>query len=153
MAGHGSREAAFSNDEKVCYCGRHTTCEPTNEDQNYLLAEILKSASPSPAHLLGIVIHLGIQPSWEDIPLPSGMLLIAASVTLVSRPALTLVRTIFELLSDRFRGPKAQCRLLSNVSSSTDAAFCSTASWPARAGTIETIIPFRGRFLHTRPNW
>lgn len=55
MAGHGSREPAFSNDEK-----------------NYLLAEILKSASPSPAHLLSIVIHLGIQPSWEDIPLPPG---------------------------------------------------------------------------------
>lgn len=40
--------------------------------QNFILAEIVKAASPNPAVLLEVVNRLNIQPRWEDISLPQG---------------------------------------------------------------------------------
>ncbi|KAM0710790.1 hypothetical protein Q7P35_001528 [Cladosporium inversicolor] len=52
----GSREPVFTNDEK-----------------NYMLAEIIKSVSPSPTTMLNLVMQLGAhQPRWDDMPLPPG---------------------------------------------------------------------------------
>nr|OQO31278.1 hypothetical protein B0A51_01032 [Rachicladosporium sp. CCFEE 5018] len=55
MAGFDHRGPGFSNDEK-----------------NYLLAEIIKCASISPTNLLNVVLANQIQPRWEDMPLPPG---------------------------------------------------------------------------------
>ncbi|KAK6437342.1 hypothetical protein LTR95_006467 [Oleoguttula sp. CCFEE 5521] len=56
MAGYGPRDGpGFSNDEK-----------------NYLLAEIIKCASISSTNLLNVVMANQIQPRWEDMPLPPG---------------------------------------------------------------------------------
>ncbi|KAM0713644.1 hypothetical protein Q7P37_010606 [Cladosporium fusiforme] len=71
----GSREPAFTNDEKVA----GTIDDPmalqtaTDNRQNYMLAEIIKSVSPSPSTLLNLVMQLGAhQPRWDDMPLPPG---------------------------------------------------------------------------------
>ena len=42
------------------------------KDQIYLLTEIIKSNNPTPALLLNVITHNGMQPNWNDIPLPSG---------------------------------------------------------------------------------
>lgn len=71
----GSREPVFTNDEKV---PRHTPhpmagMQSTDDRQNYMLAEIIKSVSPSPSTLLNLVMQLGAhQPRWDDMPLPTG---------------------------------------------------------------------------------
>lgn len=45
----------------------------TDIRQNYMLAEIIKSVSPSPTTMLNLVMQLGAhQPRWDDIPLPPG---------------------------------------------------------------------------------
>jgi hypothetical protein len=38
-----------------------------------MLAEIIKSVSPSPSKMLNLVMQLGAhQPRWDDMPLPPG---------------------------------------------------------------------------------
>lgn len=72
----GSREPVFTNDEKVWQCialPMATRYGSTDHRQNYMLAEIIKSVSPSPTTMLNLVMQLGAhQPRWEDMPLPPG---------------------------------------------------------------------------------
>lgn len=72
----GSREPVFTNDEKVLEADTPSVSslpQPADTRQNYMLAEIIKSVSPSPTTLLNLVMQLGAhQPRWDDIPLPPG---------------------------------------------------------------------------------
>ena len=71
----GSREPVFTNDEKVRPTITVTTTRrgSTDNRQNYMLAEIIKSVSPSPTTMLNLVMQLGAhQPRWDDMPLPPG---------------------------------------------------------------------------------
>lgn len=41
--------------------------------QNYMLAEIIKSASPNPTVLHNVAVQLHIhEPRWDELPLPPG---------------------------------------------------------------------------------
>lgn len=71
----GSREPVFTNDEKVLAISLHYPLPPPSTDdiQNYMLAEIIKSVSPSPTTMLNLVMQLGAhQPKWDDMALPPG---------------------------------------------------------------------------------
>lgn len=72
----GSREPVFTNDEKVASTTANPLARPASTDsrQNYLLAEIIKSVSPSPTTMLNVVMQVlgNHQPRWDDIPLPPG---------------------------------------------------------------------------------
>ena len=66
--------------------------ELTSTPQNYLLAEIIKGAFPNPNELLIFVVQKGIQPAWDEIPLPPGQCPLAL-VTIDSIPAPRLRRS------------------------------------------------------------
>lgn len=54
---------------------RRSPVSPLTSDmdqQNYLLAEIIKAANPPPQLLFNVLRDRSIQPRWEDIPLPPG---------------------------------------------------------------------------------
>jgi hypothetical protein len=71
----GSREPVFTNDEKVppIESTPSTKAPSTDNAQNYMLAEIIKSVSPSPTTMLNLVMQLGAhQPRWDDMALPPG---------------------------------------------------------------------------------
>jgi hypothetical protein len=69
----GSRESVFTNDEKVWEISSHHPPSSTDNAQNYMLAEIIKSVSPSPITMLNLVMQLGAhQPRWDDMALPPG---------------------------------------------------------------------------------
>ncbi|EGP90195.1 uncharacterized protein MYCGRDRAFT_108377 [Zymoseptoria tritici IPO323] len=42
----------------------------TIHEKNYLLAEIIKGAYPTPDVLLNLVRNMNVKPRWDDIPLP-----------------------------------------------------------------------------------
>ncbi|SMQ48284.1 unnamed protein product [Zymoseptoria tritici ST99CH_3D7] len=44
----------------------------TIHEKNYLLAEIIKGAYPTPDVLLNLVRNMNVKPRWDDIPLPLG---------------------------------------------------------------------------------
>nr|POE93086.1 hypothetical protein CFP56_64193 [Quercus suber] len=55
------------------YTSSHTT-RVTNRsfDQNFLLTEIIKAATPPPSVLYNFIKSHNIDPRWDDIPLPTG---------------------------------------------------------------------------------
>ncbi|GAB7364980.1 hypothetical protein MBLNU230_g5763t1 [Neophaeotheca triangularis] len=44
----------------------------SNDEKNYLLAEIIKAAPVPPRRLLEVINQLQIQPKWDEMPLPPG---------------------------------------------------------------------------------
>ncbi|KAI5367714.1 hypothetical protein Slin15195_G028460 [Septoria linicola] len=44
----------------------------SNNEKNYLLAEIIKAANPPPNVLFNVIQSSQLQPRWEDTPLPPG---------------------------------------------------------------------------------
>ncbi|KAK5736824.1 hypothetical protein LTR17_007149 [Elasticomyces elasticus] len=44
----------------------------SNDEKNFLLAEIIKQASPPLSSLFNIAMHCNPQPQWENLALPSG---------------------------------------------------------------------------------
>lgn len=72
----------------------------TDIRQNYMLAEIIKSVSPSPTTMLNLVMQLGAhQPRWDDIPLPPGTIEKTLKISIIN--PYTVPRSISQRVSRR----------------------------------------------------
>jgi hypothetical protein len=139
----GSREPVFTNDEKVppIETTPSTKAPSTDNAQNYMLAEIIKSVSPSPTTMLNLVMQLGAhQPRWDDMALPPGSFELAREnrsrrlLTLFPGRSVNACRAAFEEL-----------KRSSGYSSDTIVRSHRTASAPVAAGN--------DNFIRVRSSW
>jgi hypothetical protein len=148
----GSREPVFTNDEKVRRAIELTTTRrgSTDNRQNYMLAEIIKSVSPSPTTMLNLVMQLGAhQPRWDDMPLPPGMFEFTWKTSKKNHPHTSSRRSISQRVSRCIRGFEAQLRIFPSF---TDDSTANTAFCPYWT-TSTTMATGNDNFLPHRPSW
>lgn len=148
----GSREPVFTNDEKVRRTIAVTTTrrESTDNCQNYMLAEIIKSVSPSPTTMLNLVMQLGAhQPRWDDMPLPPGMFEFTWKISKKSHPHASPRRSISQRVSRCIRGFEAQLRIFPSF---TDDCTANTAFCPHWTASTTMAIG-NDNFLPYWPSW
>jgi hypothetical protein len=144
----GSREPVFTNDEKVRRAIELTTTRrgSTDNRQNYMLAEIIKSVSPSPTTMLNLVMQLGAhQPRWDDMPLPPGISEFTWKI-LKKNPPHTSHRSISQRVSRCVRRFEAQLRIFPSI---TDNGTANTTFCPHWT-TSSTMAAGDDNFL---PHW
>lgn len=91
----------------------------TDDDQNYMLAEIIKSVSPSPTTMLNLVMQLGAhQPRWDDMPLPPGTLESTPKIS-IKRHSHTSLRSIRQRMPRRVRRLETQLRVLTLIANNS----------------------------------
>jgi len=148
----GSREPVFTNDEKVqqSIALMTTRRESTDNRQNYMLAEIIKSVSPSPTTMLNLVMQLGAhQPRWDDMPLPPGTFDLTWKISKKSHPHTFPRRSISQRVSRGIRRFEAQLRIFPSF---TDNRTANTAFCPHWT-TSTTMAAGNDYFLSHRPSW
>ena len=148
----GSREPVFTNDEKVLAISLHYPLPPpsTDDAQNYMLAEIIKSVSPSPTTMLNLVMQLGAhQPRWDDMPLPPGTFIFTRKTSKKSHPHTFSRRSISQRVSRCVRRFEAQLRILPSFTDNrtADPAIC--PHWT----TSTTMAAGNDYFLPYWPSW
>jgi hypothetical protein len=149
----GSREPVFTNDEKVWQCIALTTTTrygSTDHRQNYMLAEIIKSVSPSPTTMLNLVMQLGAhQPRWDDMPLPPGTFIFTRKTLKKSHPHTFSRRSISQRVSRCVRRFEAQLRILPAI---TDNCTANTVVCPHWTPST-TMAAGNDYFLPYWPSW
>lgn len=149
----GSREPVFTNDEKVWQSIAPTMtmhCGSTDHRQNYMLAEIIKSVSPSPTTMLNLVMQLGAhQPRWDDMPLPPGTLEFTWKISKKSHPHTSSRRSISERVSRCIRRFEAQLRILPSFTDNRTANPAICPHWT----TSTTMAARNDYFLPHWPSW
>jgi hypothetical protein len=149
----GSREPVFTNDEKVWQSTTLTTtrrCGSTDNRQNYMLAEIIKSVSPSPTTMLNLVMQLGAhQPRWDDMPLPPGAFEFTSKISKKSHSHTFSRRSISQRVSRCIRRFEAQLRVFPSFTDDRTANTTIRPHWT----TSTTMAAGNDNFLPYRPSW